>query len=281
MITLPSQTDIRFQVMLLTAIANRGGIAVAEELRPAVERNLTLKIVSEQEKEWRDRVSWALIEMGPITKKGNGKEWLSYPFGKPGEERLKERNQWIRNHRPGCKPQQVWEISPKGWERLRQESFESIEQIADLSREEEQANYFESQSFNEAREHVLRSIVRRRGQPQFRQKLLDTYQRCIISGCDAEDALEAAHIRTYATGGTNHLSNGLLLRADLHTLFDLGLISIEPEAMVILIAPILMNTCYQEFDGKALLLPKGTENIPDKKALKEHSRAIRQSMLWK
>jgi len=41
--------------------------------------------------------------------------------------------------------------------------------------------------------------------------------------------LEAAHIRPYAAGGEHALSNGLLLRSDLHTLFDLATLQLIPK----------------------------------------------------
>jgi len=54
---------------------------------------------------------------------------------------------------------------------------------------------FDPESILDARERVLASIVRRRGQAEFRKKLLAAYRgRCAVSGCDVEDVLEAAHI---------------------------------------------------------------------------------------
>jgi hypothetical protein len=97
----------------------------------------------------------------------------------------------------------------------------------------------------------------------------------MVSGCDAEDALEAAHIRPYALGGTNHPSNGLLLRTDLHTLFDLRLISIDPETATVRLAPALIGTAYQEFRGQPLRRPKGTEKLLDREALREHCRSMK------
>ena len=82
----------------------------------------------------------------------------------------------------------------------------------------------------DARERTLASIVRRRGQPEFRKALLTLYQRqCAFSGCSIVETLEAVHIIPYQSTETNHPSNGLLLRADLHTLFDIGLIAVDPD----------------------------------------------------
>ena len=89
------------------------------------------------------------------------------------------------------------------------------------------------------RERIAKAIAWRRGQHEFRQRLLDTYGRCLVTGCDAEDALEAAHIRPFNQGGTFDLSNGLLLRADIHTLFDLGLIAVDSTSMFLILSSTL------------------------------------------
>ena len=90
-----------------------------------------------------------------------------------------------------------------------------------------------NRSLAEAEEKLRLSIVYRRGQPEFRTALLQEFQyRCIITGCDAEAALEAAHIIPYCKTEDNTPQNGLLLRADIHTLFDLHLLAINPDEMV-------------------------------------------------
>jgi hypothetical protein len=116
------------------------------------------------------------------------------------------------------------------------------------------------------RERVIGEIERRRGQPKFRQRLLDAYgRRCAISGCNAEAGLEAAHIRTYKGADDNDVRNGLLLRADLHTLFDLGLIKIRTKDWTVLIAPELKGTSYRSLHGKPLRnLPANEEQWPRK-----------------
>ena len=48
--------------------------------------------------------------------------------------------------------------------------------------------------------------------------------------------LEAAHINAYAHGGPHQLSNGLLLRSDLHTLFDRGYITVDPSEAKIVVS---------------------------------------------
>jgi putative restriction endonuclease len=88
---------------------------------------------------------------------------------------------------------------------------------------------FDPDSFEDQRDRAMRAIRIRRGQPRFREELMNAYEgRCAITGCAIADVLEAAHITPYAGSQDNHVSNGLLLRADLHTLFDCGLIAIDP-----------------------------------------------------
>lgn len=75
---------------------------------------------------------------------------------------------------------------------------------------------------------IEQMVTLRQGQPGFRNALMDAYERrCAVTGCMIEDVLEAAHILPYAGPHTNHVTNGLLLRADIHTLFDRGLIKID------------------------------------------------------
>lgn len=117
------------------------------------------------------------------------------------------------------------------------------------------------------RDRIERYIVWRRGQPEFRQKLLDAYGCCVITGCISEKALEAAHIKPYSDTKNNDPKNGLLLRADIHTLFDRHLIGIDPETMTVYVAQSLLED-YGQFNGKSLQLPEDNRLRPDKYALK-------------
>jgi len=73
-------------------------------------------------------------------------------------------------------------------------------------------------------------LVRQRlGQGAFRILVTDTYaRRCAVTGEKALPVLEAAHIRPVSEGGQHLISNGLLLRSDVHTLFDRGYVTITP-----------------------------------------------------
>jgi hypothetical protein len=131
-----------------------------------------------------------------------------------------------------------------------------------------ETGYFSPASLKDEREKKLREIVERRGQPDFRNKLIAAYSgRCTVTGCDAVAALEAAHIVPYTGPQSNHVTNGLLLRADIHTLFDLNLIGVDPKTMAICVAQAMKATVYAELEGKKLLLPVNATDIPNGDAL--------------
>ena len=121
------------------------------------------------------------------------------------------------------------------------------------------------------RKKRLIAIALRQGQPKFRQGLLEAYNgRCAITGTDAISALEAAHIAPYRGDRSNHLQNGLLLRADIHSLFDLGMIGINPKEMKVVISPDLMESTYGELDGRSVNLPADIDAHPSNAALCNH-----------
>ena len=104
------------------------------------------------------------------------------------------------------------------------------------------------------RQVVERQIRERRGQQQFRDALRKRYgSRCLITGSEVLAVLEAAHIKPYRGEDDNHPENGLLLRADIHTLFDLDLLGIEPEQLRVELHPTLaQDKEYGSLAGKTL-----------------------------
>jgi hypothetical protein len=128
--------------------------------------------------------------------------------------------------------------------------------------------YFSPESLKDERERKLQEIVQRRGQPDFRNNLIVAYGgRCAITECDALAALEAAHIVPYSGPQSNHVTNGLLLRADIHTLFDLDLIGINPESLIISVAAAIATTVYADLEGQKLILPASSSEGPNQEAL--------------
>ncbi|WP_244846577.1 HNH endonuclease [Caballeronia sp. SL2Y3] len=138
---------------------------------------------------------------------------------------------------------------------------------------------FRPSSVEDARRWVEASIVLREGQPAFRRSMLEAYERrCAISGCDVIPVLEAAHICRYMGKETNVVSNGLLLRSDLHTLYDRALIAIEPDTLRVMVSPELRHSEYERLAGQSIRLPRNPESRPSFDALLAHALFVRS--IW-
>lgn len=91
-----------------------------------------------------------------------------------------------------------------------------------------------SESEKDELERTFQLIERRRNQGPFRRELMRAFRgRCVVTGCEVMDVLEACHIVPYSEGSPERdaIENGLLLRADIHTLYDLHLLTIIPMAV--------------------------------------------------
>ncbi len=120
------------------------------------------------------------------------------------------------------------------------------------------------------------SIKVRRGQPKFRADLIGAYGgRCAVTATRIEELLEAAHIVPHAEGTNYRVSNGLLLRADIHTLFDLHLLSVDDRFRVHL-SKRLKFSDYRTYDGATLkTLPSTTAQQPSTGGLRmRHARFL-------
>lgn len=117
------------------------------------------------------------------------------------------------------------------------------------------------------RKEITRELRLRKGQGRLRKKLLEQYKgKCCISGSAIEPILHACHILPHAESGINRSTNGLLLRSDLHDLFDANLIGIHPHTLTISIKKSLLKTEYSMFDGTKLA--RRTDNkSPDLQSL--------------
>ncbi|CAN5206756.1 hypothetical protein BH24ACT12_BH24ACT12_25700 [soil metagenome] len=130
-------------------------------------------------------------------------------------------------------------------------------------------------SVEDARTFDLRAVARRQGQPAFRRKLLAAYNHaCCITGYDGEPALEAAHISPYRGSHTNVASNGLLLRADIHTLFDLHLVTIRADDYTLRVAESLRAGTYASLHHVDMREPRSAEAMPNLSALADHNAAF-------
>ena len=94
--------------------------------------------------------------------------------------------------------------------------------------------------------------------------------RCSILDHGPEEVLEAAHIVPHSESGVNELDNGLLLRSDLHHLFDDHMLSIDPTTKIIHVKDSLLNS--KEYAGldKRNLRPRNDGTYPSFEYLSEH-----------
>lgn len=100
-------------------------------------------------------------------------------------------------------------------------------------------------------------------QGQFRNALLQEYgERCVLTGCSTLQALEAAHVLPH-NGSTirDQTDNGLLLRRDLHSMFDALLWSIEPASSTVRLAKRLSDKNYEYLDGAPVKHTVSPENL--------------------
>ncbi|HUR05844.1 MAG TPA: HNH endonuclease [Nonomuraea sp.] len=126
-------------------------------------------------------------------------------------------------------------------------------------------------------EPTLRPV--RLGQGTFRTKIIDAYERrCVVTDERTLPVLEAAHIKPYSRLGPHASDNGLLLRSDLHTLFDQGYLSVAPDLRVL-----VSRTIREQFDngrdyyalsGREVRLPAAGNPPPSREYLEWHADTV-------
>ena len=123
-------------------------------------------------------------------------------------------------------------------------------------------------------------LVRHRlGQGAFRVLITDLYQRrCAITGEKILPVLEAAHIWPISRGGEHRLDNGLLLRSDIHTLFDKGYLTVTPHYEVHVSRRLKeeFHNCeyYRQFFGAKIALPAHADERPNTECLEKHADEV-------
>lgn len=123
---------------------------------------------------------------------------------------------------------------------------------------------------------VERSVQQRLGQGPFRASAVRAFNgACAITGVRMQHVLQAAHIRGVRKGGVHVVENSLLLRADLHNLFDLGLLTIGPK-LTVEIDPKVDDPEYRTLHGQRVRAPRGVAINDWKRSLAEHRRAHRR-----
>lgn len=122
-------------------------------------------------------------------------------------------------------------------------------------------------------------VMPRLGQGSFRIATLQAYGRaCAVTGEHSLPALEAAHIRAYSKGGGHEVPNGILMRADLHRLFDRGYITVTPE-LHLKVSPRLKRDfhngrSYYPYDDQPVRPPANVQDRPNLEYLEWHGRNV-------
>lgn len=111
-------------------------------------------------------------------------------------------------------------------------------------------------------ERRMVSIAVRNGQQKLKLKLMNHYQgQCAVSGCGIEEVLNACHITPFAESFICLAEDAILLRADLHHLFDKKLLAIHPETFKIHISSKIRNSEYGVWHEKDIRPPTGEGKI--------------------
>lgn len=124
------------------------------------------------------------------------------------------------------------------------------------------------------------SVVRRRlGQGAFSMLVVDAYgRRCAVSGEKTVPVLEAAHIKPVAAGGIHSAANGLLLRSDIHKLFDRGYVTVDPRGDFRVSSRLRTDwqngVIYYAFDRKPVSVPENVDLRPSQALLEWHNDTV-------
>ncbi len=128
------------------------------------------------------------------------------------------------------------------------------------------------------RERTTIPVAARHGQGAFKAALLNAYGACAVTGEHARPVLDAAHIQPYLGPRSNHPQNGLLLRTDLHRLFDDGYVTVTPdhhlEVSRRLREEFDNGRAYYDLQGRTLILPGDPALRPSAAALEWHNEHV-------
>ena len=124
---------------------------------------------------------------------------------------------------------------------------------------------------------VTAQQVRREQQGKFREALLQAYsETCAITGVSVPEVLQAAHINPYRGRKSQVVNNGILLRADLHLLYDAHLISVEPSSLSVSLSERLDGTTYLRYNHQRLREPISADLAPNADLLAIHYEQFRR-----
>ena len=133
-------------------------------------------------------------------------------------------------------------------------------------------------SAEDTADKAVRLVTERPEQEKFRKILMAAYgSECCISRCPIPQSLDAAHIDPFIGSKSNHVQNGLLLRRDLHSLFDKNLLAVDPVTRLVHFDPEVLD--YEEYAGwnqRVIIRPPVMQphNLASSDALKRRWKAF-------
>jgi len=183
-------------------------------------------------------------------------------------------------------PPDLWFDLPQSWSKSIQrgktynasdaEGLQLWNQLQDAAQMCRTASTYEIADVMQARYGSPTLITPRLGQGAFRVAVTEAYGRqCAITDGKVLPALDAAHIRPYGEGGVHAKSNGILLRKDIHSVFDAGYATVD-EGYRFLVSKKVKEVFnngeeYLRLDGKSLRLPRRRTDWPNPGFLKWHN----------
>jgi len=122
-------------------------------------------------------------------------------------------------------------------------------------------------------------VTPRLGQGLFSLEVRDAYQgACAITHEHSSPVLEAAHILPYSRGGEHRVDNGILLRRDIHRLFDLGYVTVTPDYTFRVGSRLRQEFqnghCYYDLDNRPIRLPEARPLRPNREFLEWHEGVL-------
>lgn len=130
---------------------------------------------------------------------------------------------------------------------------------------------FEEADAGDQRKRVVAEQIRRERQGEFRKMVVSAYEgACAVTGTNVLEVLQAAHIDAYRGGYSQVVTNGMLLRSDIHLLYDSHLITVMPDSNLIKVSHRLESSPYGAFDGRRIAVPKDPKLRPDDYRLELH-----------
>jgi putative restriction endonuclease len=175
-----------------------------------------------------------------------------------------------------------WIPAPEGWARniVQGKSYSTVEGEGSRiwSAVVERVRAAKPRELNEVPRYGAEYLTHARlGQGAFRVLVTDAYQRrCAITGEKTLPVLQAAHIQPYAERGPHLVANGMLLRSDLHTLFDRGYLTITDQLQVEVSSRIRAEfengrEYYRHQGAPLLFMPNAVQDRPSREFLRWHN----------